>query len=115
MSDPLNGAKEMAERAKEKAAPALDNLKEKVAEAQEKAAPVVEKVKSGVSDAADAVREGVSRVGNLLNGGVAAPEVKNPLFDELEQQAREKKDAAKDSAEEMQRKLEEMMRGLGGK
>ena len=133
MSDLLNGAKESLAHAREKAAPAVENLKEKAAEArekaapamenvkekvldaaekvQEKAAPVVEKVRDGVSDAVDAVRDGVSRVGDLLGGASPAPKVDNPLFDELEQQARARKSEAQARAVEMQRMLERMMGG----
>lgn len=127
MSDLLDGARETLERAQEKAAPVLDNLKEKAAEAkekaapamenvkekvldaaekvQEKAAPVVEKVRDGVSDAVDAVRNGLRRAGG------SRPEVDNPLFDELEAQARAQKSEAQARAEEMQRMLERMMGG----
>ena len=53
----------------------------------------------------------MSRVGDLLGGASPAPKVDNPLFDELEQQARARKSEAQARAEEMQRMIERMMGG----
>lgn len=105
----LDGLKQKAAEAKEKAAPALESAKEKVMDAaekvQEKAAPVVDKLRDGVSDAVDAVRDGLRRAGG------SGPEVDNPLFDELDAQVRAQKSEAQARAEEMQRMLERMMGG----
>lgn len=128
MSELFNSAREALDRAMEKAAPAMESAKERASAAfedvkekaaevvddvKEKAAPVVEKVKDGVSDAVDAVKEGAERVGDLLNPDIPGPKVKNELFDELETQVKAQRDAAKAKAEEMQRRLHEMMDGKG--
>ena len=108
MSELFNGAMEALARAKEKAAPALENAVEKtmetVADVREKAAPVAEKV-------ADAVKEGVGKVGDLFKKDAPAPDVKNDFFNELEVQAHMQKNAAMAQAEEMQRRLHEMLHG----
>lgn len=124
MSELFSGAREALDRAKEKAAPAIEDAKERAAavagdvkeraaaaagDVKEKAAPVVEKVKGGVGSAVGAVKEGAERIGDLFRPDAPAPNVKNPLFDELEAEARGQRDAAKAKAEEMQRRLREMM------
>ena len=104
MSELFNSAKEALERAKEKAAPVLEDVKEK-------AAPVVEKVKEAADSAVDAVKEGAEKVGDLFRKDAPAPNVKNEFFSGLEEEVRAQKDAAKAQAEEMQRRLHEMLHG----
>ena len=104
MSELFSGAKEALERAKENAAPVLEDVKEK-------AAPVVEKVRDAADSAVDAVKEGAEKVGDLFKKDAPGLNVKNELFDELDQQVRAQKDAAKAQAEEMQRRLHEMLHG----
>lgn len=126
MSELFSGAREALERAKEKAAPAVKSARDKAAavaedvkeragamaeDVKEKAAPVVEKVKGGVDSAVDAVKGGAEKIGELFKPDAPAPEIKNPLFDELEQEVRGQRDAAQTKAEEMQRRLREMMGG----
>ena len=107
MSELFSGAKEALDRAKEKAAPVLEDVKEK-------AVPVVEKVKGAADSAVDAVKEGAEKVGDLFRKDAPGLNVKNELFDELDQQVRAQKDAAKAQAEEMQRRLHEMLHGKKG-
>ena len=117
--DLLNRAKEkinpLVEDVKEKAAPIVDDIKEKtvpvVDEIKEKAAPVITKAKDIAEDAVEAVKEGAEKIGSLFEDKAPGVQVKNELFDELENQAMGVKDAAKAKAEEMQRRLEEMMGG----
>ena len=115
MSELFSGAKEALERAKEKAAPAVEKVKEKAApvieDVKEKAARVVEKVRDAADSAVDAVKEGAEKVGDLFKKDAPGLNVKNELFDELDQQVRAQKDAAKAQAEEMQRRLHEMLHG----
>ena len=115
MSELFSGAKEALERAKEKAAPAVENVKEKAApvieDVKEKAAPVVEKVRDAADSAVDAVKEGAEKVGDLFRKDAPAPNVKNEFFSGLEEEVRAQKDAAKAQAEEMQRRLHEMLHG----
>lgn len=98
---------------KEKAAPVMEDVKGKVEEAmadiREKAAPVVEKVKDGVSDAVEAVKDGAEKIGDILAPDAPGVNVKNELFDELGEQVAADKQASMDKAEEMQRKLRELM------
>lgn len=74
-----------------------------------KAAPVVEKVKDGVSDAVEAVKDGAEKLGDLLSHDAPALNVKNEFFSELDAQAQADKQASMDKAEEMQRRLRELM------
>ena len=126
MSELFNGAKEALERAKEKAAPVIEDVKEKAKEAaadvrekaapviedvKEKAAPVVEKVRDVADSAVDAVKEGAEKVGDLFKKDAPGLNVKNELFDALDQQVRAQREAAKNQAEEMQRRLHEMLHG----
>ena len=115
MSELFSGAKEALERAKEKAAPAVEKVKEKAApvieDVKEKAAPVVEKVRDAADSAVDAVKEGAEKVGDLFRKDAPAPNVKNEFFSGLEEEVRAQKDAAKAQAEEMQRRLHEMLHG----
>ena len=137
MNDFLNEAKEALEQAKmkaapvaeevkeklegavqdlkEKAAPVVEDLKQKAGEAyadlKEKAAPVVEKVKTGVGEAVEAVKEGAEKVEDFFAPDAPGMNVKNDLFDELGEKAQEQKAASMSKAEEMQKKLEELMRG----
>ena len=104
MSELFNSAKEALERAKEKAAPVLEDVKEK-------AAPVVEKVRDAADSAVDAVKEGAEKVGDLFKKDAPGLNVKNELFDELDQQVRAQREAAKAQADEMQRRLHEMLHG----
>ena len=126
MSELFSGAKEALERAKENAAPVLEDVKEKAKETaagvrekaapviedvKEKAAPVVEKVRDAADSAVDAVKEGAEKVGDLFRKDAPAPNVKNEFFSGLEEEVRAQKDAAKAQAEEMQRRLHEMLHG----
>ena len=126
MSELFSGAKEALDRAKEKAAPVLEDVKEKAMETaagvrekaapviedvKEKAAPVVEKVRDAADSAVDAVKEGAEKVGELFRKDAPAPNVKNEFFSGLEEEVRAQKDAAKAQAEEMQRRLHEMLHG----
>ena len=126
MSELFSGAKEALERAKEKVAPVLEDVKEKAMETaagvrekaapviedvKEKAAPVVEKVRDAADSAVDAVKEGAEKVGDLFRKDAPAPNVKNEFFSGLEEEVRAQKDAAKAQAEEMQRRLHEMLHG----
>ena len=126
MSELFNSAKEALERAKEKAAPVLEDVKEKAKETvgevrekaapviedvKEKAAPVVEKVRDVADSAVDAVKEGAEKVGDLFKKDAPGLNVKNELFDELDQQVCAQKEAAKNQADEMQRRLHEMLHG----
>lgn len=135
MNDFLNDAREALEKAKEKAAPMMEDMKDKledavsdikekaapvvedvkgkveetVADIKEKAAPVVEKVKAGVNDAVEAVKDGAEKIGDIFSPDAPGINVKNELFDELGQQVAADKQASMDKAEEMQRKLRELM------
>ena len=104
MSELFNSAKEALERAKEKAAPVLEDVKEK-------AAPVVEKVRDAADSAVDAVKEGAEKVGDLFKKDAPGLNVKNDFFADLDQQVRAQKEAAKNQADEMQRRLHEMLHG----
>lgn len=94
----------IVEGTKEKAAPVVEDVKEKALEIKEKTAPVIEKAKG-------AVKEGAEKIGDFFEPKAPGLNIKNELFDELEGQVRDAKDAAKAKAEEMQRRLEEMMGG----
>lgn len=115
MNEFLNDARDALEKAKEKAAPMVENAKVKLGETmdsvKEKAAPVVEKVKGGVSDAVEAVKDGAEKLGDLLSPDAPAVNVKNDFFNELGEQAQAQKQASMDKAEEMQRRLRELMNG----
>lgn len=122
MSDLKAGAKEMlgraketvsdaAERVQEKAAPVLDGARERAAALKERAEPALEKVKDGAANAVEALKEGAECLGGLLDGDAPARNIRNELFGELEQEVAEQRDAAKAKAEEMQRRLEALMRG----
>ena len=130
MSELFNGAREALERAKGKAAPMVEKIlngvddvvdstvdavkevaddtvgavKETAGEMREKAAPMVDKVR-------DAVKEGAEKVGDLFRKDAPGLNVKNEFFADLDQQVRAQKDAAKAQAEEMQRRLHEMLHG----
>lgn len=128
MSELFDGAKLALERAKEKATPVIQDVKETIADARELAAPAiedaVEKVKDVAADvrekaapvvggAVDAVKEGVEKIGGLFKKDAPAPDVdvKNDFFSELEVQAHLQKQAAMAQAEEMQRRMHEMLHG----
>lgn len=126
MSEMKNDARDFLERAKEKinpivedvkekAAPIVDDLREKavpvVEDIREKAAPVIEKAKDAAESAIEAVKEGAEKIGDLFEEKKPGLNVKNELFDELEAQAIGVKDAAKAKADELQRRLEELMSG----
>ena len=102
------------ENLKEKATPVVENLKEKAApvmeDMKEKAAPVVEKVKAGVDSAVDAVKDGAEKIGDLLTPDAPGLNVKNELFDELEEQVRSQKEASMNAAEEMHKRMLELMK-----
>ena len=124
MNDFLNDAREVLGKAREAAAPVVEDVKEKVGGAvgelkekaapviediREKAAPVVEKVKDGVADAVEAVRDGAEKIGDLLTPDAPTVNVKNEFFDALGEEVQAQKQASMDKAEEMQRKLRELM------
>ena len=102
---------EAAAEIKEKAAPIVEDVKEKVDELKEKAAPVIEKVKDGVEDAVEKVKDGAEKIGELFTPDAPGLNVKNELFDQLGEEVKAQKEAAKNKAGEMQRMLEEMMKG----
>ena len=108
----VDKAKDMVESGelKDKAKEVVGNAREKaedIAETvKEKAAPVVDKVKDAATDAVGAVKEGVNRI---TTGDKPALNVKNELFDELGEKAAEQKAAFTEKADELQRKLEEML------
>ncbi len=107
MNDLKREGKELLNRAKEKIDPIAQDVKEK-------AAPAIAKAKEAAAGAVEAVKEGAEKIGDLFEDKKPALHVKNELFDDLEQHAQEAKDAAKAKAEEMQRRLEAMMRGGNG-
>ena len=128
MSELLDGAKLALDRAKEKAAPVIRDVRETVADARELAAPAIEDAVDKVKDVAadvrekaapvvdkvsDVVKEGVEKVGGLFKKDAPAPDVdvKNDFFSELEMQAHMQRNAAQAQAEEMQRRLHEMLHG----
>lgn len=104
MSDLKKEAQEALERAKGKIAPIVEDVKEK-------SAPVIADIREKTDGAIDAVKEGAEKLGSLFAPKGSAPNVKNELFDELEAQAVSAKEATRAKAEEMQRRLEEMMGG----
>ena len=85
MSDLKNEARDALENAKEKAGNVFESLKDKAA------------------GAVESVKRGRSRT--------AAGDVKNELFDGLEAQALQQQRSAQQEAEDMQRRLEALMRG----
>lgn len=126
MSDLKNEARDLLNRAKDKINPVVDDIKEKAApivedikekaapvveDIREKAAPVITKAKDIAEDAIDAVKEGAEKIGGLFEEKAPGMHVKNELFDELGAQAADAKQAAMAKAEEMQRRLEELMNG----
>jgi len=99
----------IVEDVREKIDPIVEDVKAKAEELKEKAAPVLEKVKATAEDAIGAVKDGADRIGDFFNADLPGLNVKNELFDELEEQVSAQKDAAKAKAEEMQALLEKMM------
>ena len=95
--------KDKAVEWKDKAAPAVESLKDKAVEWKDKAAPAVESLKDKAAGAVESVKRGRSRA--------AAGDVKNELFDDLEAQALQQQRSAQQDAEDMQRRLEALMRG----
>lgn len=95
--------KDKAAEWKDKAAPAVESLKDKAVEWKDKAAPAVENLKDKAAEAVESVKRGRSRA--------AASDVKNELFDGLEAQALQQQRSAQQEAEDMQRRLEALMRG----
>lgn len=87
----------------------LNDARDALEKAKAKAAPVVEKVKDSVNDAVEAVKDGVEKLGDLLSPDAPALNVKNEFFSELDAQAQADKQASMDKAEEMQRRLRELM------
>ena len=113
VEDVMEKVESAVEDVKAKAAPVVEDVKEKVegavADIKEKAAPVVEKVKDGVGDAVEAVKEGTEKIGDFLAPDAPGMNVKNELFDQLGEEVQAQKQASMDKAEEMQRKLRELM------
>lgn len=103
MSDLKNEARDALENAKEKAGNVFESLKDKAVEWKDKAAPAVESLKDKAAGAVESVKRGRSRT--------AAGDVKNELFDGLEAQALQQQRSAQQEAEDMQRRLEALMRG----
>jgi len=137
MSDLKNDAREFFEQAREKIAPIVESAKEAVnpvlqdvkeavspvledvkeavnpvlEDVKEKGAPVVAKVKDAAEEAIDAVKDGAKKVEDFFSAPAPGLNVKNEFFSELEKEALAQKEAAKAKAEEMSRKLREMMEG----
>jgi len=119
MNDLKNEARDFLARAKEKLNPVVEDAKEKlnpiVEGAKEKAAPVIDDLKEKtapvIEKAKGAVKEGAEKIGDFFEPKAPGLNIKNELFDELEGQVRDARDAAKAKAEEMQRRLEKMMGG----
>ncbi len=103
MSDLKNEARDALENAKEKAGSVFESLKDKAVEWKDKAAPALESLKDKAAGAVESVKRGRSRT--------AAGDVKNELFDGLEAQALQQQRSAQQEAEDMQRRLEALMRG----
>lgn len=107
-------ASPMAEDVKEKVGTTVEELKEKAApvveDVKEKAAPVVDKLKSGVDSAVDAVKDGAEKIGDLLTPDAPGLNVKNELFDELEDEVHQQKEESMSIAEDMQRRILELMK-----
>ena len=99
----VESLKDKAVEWKDKAAPAVESLKDKAVEWKDKAAPAVESLKDKAAGAVESVKRGRSRT--------AAGDVKNELFDGLEAQALQQQRSAQQEAEDMQRRLEALMRG----
>ena len=95
--------KDKATEWKDKAAPTVESLKDKATEWKDKAAPAVESLKDKAAEAVESVKRGRSRT--------AMGDVKNELFDDLEAQALQQQRSAQQDAEDMQRRLEALMRG----
>ena len=95
--------KDKATEWKDKAAPTVESLKDKATEWKDKAAPAVESLKDKAAEAVESVKRGRSRA--------AMGDVKNELFDGLEAQALQQQRSAQQEAEDMQRRLEALMRG----
>lgn len=125
MSDIINETRAAIERAIMKASPMAGDVKEKVGatveelkekaapvveDVKEKAAPVVDKLKSGVGSAVDAVKDGAEKIGDLLTPDAPGLNVKNELFDELEDEVRQQKEESMSIAEDMQRRILELMK-----
>lgn len=91
MADFKEEARNTLHRAQEKAGDILDSVKEKTA-------PVVKAVRDKIDDLTGADAPGL--------------DIHNELFDELEKKAENGRGEAQARADEMQKKLEELMKGL---
>ena len=115
MHDLKNEAREMLDRAKERIQPIVEDAREKaspvIEDVKEKAAPAVARVRDIASGAVEAARDAAERIGDLFEEKGPGMNVKNDLFDSLEEDARARKGAAQDKAAELQRRLEELMGG----
>ena len=95
-NDILTNVKDKAEELKDSAA--SGELKEKAADAladvKEKAAPVIDKVKDSVTQ--------------FASGEKPPLDIKNELFSKLDEEVADQKEAVKEQAAQMQKKIEEM-------
>lgn len=104
MENKMNEAREFMKKAGEKMQPVVEDLREK-------AEPVAEKVREGAEAVVDRVKEAAEDVGSRLQKTAPGADFKNEFFSALEDEAREMKNEAGQKADEMQKKLEALMRG----
>ncbi len=83
-------------------------LKEKAGDIVEKATPVIEKVRDVAGDVIEKVKGGATE---LFTGDKPDLEIKNDLFDKLDEEVAESKDTIQEKAAEMEAKIKEMLGG----
>lgn len=104
MENWMNEARDAVKKAGEKIKPVAEEIREK-------AAPAAEKIKDGAELALDRVKQAAKNVGARLEDAAPGADRKNKFFDALEDEAVEIKEAAKQKADDLQKKLEALMRG----
>lgn len=109
VEDVKEKAAPVAEDIREMAAPVMEDVKGMAADLKADAAPIVGKVKHTAANAVETVKDGAEKIGSLFEEKTPGLNVDNELFDALGQKVAAQKDAAKAKAEEMHRRLQEMM------
>lgn len=106
--DALQGAKEKAGELFEGAKGAVSDLRERAASGDlaQKAGGAFDRAKDAASDALERVKGGV---GSFVNGREAPTSVKNEFFDGLDEEVAQQREAARAQAEEMQRRIDEIL------
>ena len=106
-NDVLTNVKDKAEELKDSAASGelKDKAADVLADVKEKAAPVIDKVMDAAGDVIDRVKDGVAQ---FASGEKPPLNVKNELFSKLDEEVADQKEAVKEQAAQMQKKIEEM-------